>query len=191
MEINIDRLFKRLGPSCKIAMEAALGICIRQGHEHVEIEHFLYCLLEDPQSEIFNLLRRFCFSTSPEDLHPELGKRIKTFEKGSNLQPNLSKNLVTLLNEALQGASLNTGRAVIFPESIIWAIFENQSCGQELIDNSPILSLVPSEAFLKEIWPENQDPSPAEQKSPSTVIPEQHSGWKPPFQNQQQSQSTS
>ena len=74
------QLAAKLNPLCRKALENALGLCISQTNEEVEIEHWLLKLLEPADSDLPRLLKHFDVNSGR--LQRELTAAVEKMKRG-------------------------------------------------------------------------------------------------------------
>ena len=105
MSTNLKTLISKLDDTCRRAAERAANLCLSRGHFEVDIEHLFLALLEDPQSDVAVLCRRFDVSTTA--LQRDLDAELSRFRAGNTRTPVFSARLPDLLQHAWLIASLD------------------------------------------------------------------------------------
>ncbi len=59
MDTNIRLLVEQLNSTCRRALEQAAQLCVKQTHYAVDIEHYLFALLEIPNTDVAVILDAF------------------------------------------------------------------------------------------------------------------------------------
>ena len=59
ISIDLKALVGKLNESTRIALEGAAGLCLSRTHYNVEIEHWLIKLLENSDSDINAVLKKY------------------------------------------------------------------------------------------------------------------------------------
>ncbi|CAH0354591.1 type VI secretion system ATPase TssH [Aquabacterium sp. CECT 9606] len=106
MSQNLKTLISKLNDTTRRAAERAASLCMGRGHYEVDLEHLFLALLEQPQSDLVVLCRRFGVSTTElqRDLESELGR----FKTGNSRTPVFSSHLPVLLEHGWLIASLES-----------------------------------------------------------------------------------
>ncbi|HEK0777491.1 type VI secretion system ATPase TssH [Proteus mirabilis] len=105
MENQSVMLLRRLNPYCAKALEAAASLCQTRAHAEVTIEHWLLKILEQGESDITVLARRYEWDLSA--LWQDLLDTIDQFPHSVRSRPQLSKPLLELIKNAWVIASLD------------------------------------------------------------------------------------
>src|SRR5215217_6469008 len=103
--VDLKRLVSRLNKTTRDALEAAVKLCVTRTNYHVEVEHWLFTLLEGTNTDMVVLLRQAGVDLSR--LTADLTQAIDGFRTGSSRQPALSPDVVRLVREAWLMASIN------------------------------------------------------------------------------------
>lgn len=113
IRIELSTLITKLNPITKLAMEEAASLCIGRRNEEITLSHLLYCLLENPLSDVKVLLKQSECDFS--ELQRILGDSLPTGET-LDTYPAFSPLLVELLQDAwllstteLQESKLRSG----------------------------------------------------------------------------------
>ena len=96
--VDLKQLVGRLNKATRDALEAAVGLCVARTNYHVEVEHWLFKLLEGSNTDFVVLLRQLGVDHSR--LAADLQRAIDGFRTGSSRQPALSPDVVHLMREA-------------------------------------------------------------------------------------------
>ncbi|MDH4268193.1 MAG: type VI secretion system ATPase TssH, partial [Deltaproteobacteria bacterium] len=57
--VDIKSLLNLLNPFCTRSLEGAAGLCVSRSHYEVTVEHLMAKLLEEPQADLYLILRHF------------------------------------------------------------------------------------------------------------------------------------
>ncbi|SKC96118.1 type VI secretion system ATPase TssH [Paraburkholderia hospita] len=147
MDIDIRTLLSRLNPECKLAMEQAAQLCVRQTHYNVDVEHLLLTLLESDAPDLRAILAHFAIK--PETLTAQLQKAVDLFKRGNGRTPALSPNFSPLFQEAWLLSSMLLGEQQIRSGTLVLALLEVDSLRGMLLESAPALLNVPR-ASLRE-----------------------------------------
>ncbi len=147
MDIDIRTLLSRLNPECKLAMEQAAQLCVRQTHYNVDVEHLLLTLLESDAPDLRAILAHF--SIKPEALTAQLQKAVDLFKRGNGRTPALSPNFSPLFQEAWLLSSMLLGEQQIRSGTLVLALLEVDSLRGMLLESAPALLNIPR-ASLRE-----------------------------------------
>jgi type VI secretion system protein VasG len=135
MDIDIRTLLSRLNPECKLAMEQAAQLCVRQTHYNVDVEHLLLTLLESDAPDLRAILAHF--GIKPETLTAQLQKAVDLFKRGNGRTPALSPNFSPLFQEAWLLSSMLLGEQQIRSGTLVLALLEVDSLRGMLLESAP------------------------------------------------------
>ncbi|BCG04347.1 protease associated ATPase ClpB (plasmid) [Paraburkholderia sp. PGU19] len=147
MDIDIRTLLSRLNPECKLAMEQAAQLCVRQTHYNVDVEHLLLTLLESDAPDLRAILTHF--GIKAETLTAQLQKAVDFFKRGNGRTPALSPNFSPLFQEAWLLSSMLLGEQQIRSGTLVLALLEVDSLRGMLLESAPALLNIPR-ASLRE-----------------------------------------
>ncbi len=140
--IDLKALVGKLNESCRIALEGAAGLCLSRTHYNVEIEHWIFKLLELPDSDIVALVGKF--RLDPGKLTADLNGELDKIKSGNTRAPALSPNLVDLAKNAWMLASVEYGHPQATSAHILAALLldenlrrSSQICSGELKNIAP------------------------------------------------------
>ena len=128
MSQNLKTLISKLNDTTRRAAERAANLCMARGHYEVDLEHLFLALLEQPQSDLVVLCRRFEVSTTElqRDLESELGR----FKSGNSRTPVFSNHLPVLLEHGWLIASLESPTQGIRSAHLLLALLSEPSLSQ-------------------------------------------------------------
>jgi type VI secretion system protein VasG len=147
MDIDIRTLLSRLNPECKLAMEQAAQLCVRQTHYNVDVEHLLLTLLESDAPDLKAVLSHF--GIKPDTLTAQLQKAVDAFKRGNGRTPALSPNFSQLFQEAWLLSSMLLGEQQVRSGTLVLALLEVDSLRGMLLESAPALLNIPR-ATLRE-----------------------------------------
>ncbi len=111
MEVDLKQLPRKLDPTCRRTLEAALGRCMAAGHYELTVEHWLAQLLEDPGSDLQPILRHF--EISQVIFAKTLQRALDRMKSGNTGRPVFNPNLTLLMKDAWINASVTMGHPLI------------------------------------------------------------------------------
>ncbi|HKT91104.1 MAG TPA: type VI secretion system ATPase TssH [Paraburkholderia sp.] len=149
MDIDIRTLLSRLNPECKLAMEQAAQLCVRQTHYNVDVEHLLLTLLESDAPDLKAVLAHF--AVKPETLTAQLQKAVDGFKRGNGRTPALSPNFSLLFQEAWLLSSMLLGEQQIRSGTLVLALLEVDSLRGMLLESAPALLNFPRAALRERL----------------------------------------
>jgi type VI secretion system protein VasG len=149
MDIDIRTLLSRLNPECKLAMEQAAQLCVRQTHYNVDVEHLLLTLLESDAPDLRAILAHYAIK--PETLTAQLQKAVDGFKRGNGRTPALSPNFSPLFQEAWLLSSMLLGEQQIRSGTLVLALLEVDSLRGMLLESAPTLLNIPRAALRERL----------------------------------------
>jgi type VI secretion system protein VasG len=149
INVDIKSLLSKLNDFCANALHGAAGLCVTRTHYEVAVEHFLVKCLEDPQSDLPLILRRF--EIDPGRLSKALSAGLEDFKTGNAAKPVFSPLLMELFQDAWLISSVDLTEAKIRSGAIILAFLAKPSfyASGAWAD---IIKTVGREALLNEFW---------------------------------------
>ena len=105
MEHQSAVLLRRLNPYCARALEGAASLCQTRAHAEILPEHWLLKLLEQGEGDLTVLARRYEWDM--DGMWQSLLGWLETLPRSVRSRPQLSDNILTLMQEAWLIASLN------------------------------------------------------------------------------------
>ncbi|WEY42339.1 type VI secretion system ATPase TssH [Paraburkholderia sp. SUR17] len=149
MDIDIRTLLSRLNPECKLAMEQAAQLCVRQTHYNVDVEHLLFTLLESDAPDLGAILSHF--GIKADTLTAQLQKAVDSFKRGNGRTPALSPNFSPLFQEAWLLSSMLLGEQQIRSGTLALALLEVDSLRGLLLESAPALLNIPRAALRERL----------------------------------------
>ncbi|MDI1258391.1 type VI secretion system ATPase TssH [Aquabacterium sp.] len=128
MSQNLKTLISKLNDTTRRAAERAASLCMGRGHYEVDLEHLFLALLEQPQSDLVVLCRRFGVSTS--ELQRDLESELSRFKTGNSRTPVFSNHLPVLLEHGWLIASLESQASGIRSAHLLLALLTEPSLSQ-------------------------------------------------------------
>jgi type VI secretion system protein VasG len=128
MSLNLKTLISKLNATTRQAAERAANLCMARGHYEVDLEHLFLALLEQPQSDLALLCKRFDVSTTAlqRDLEAEIGR----FKNGNTRTPVFSAHLPTLMEHAWLIASIDAHHSRIRSAHLLLALLTEPNLSQ-------------------------------------------------------------
>ncbi|HQX56507.1 MAG TPA: type VI secretion system ATPase TssH [Pyrinomonadaceae bacterium] len=125
MNVNLKSLIGRLNDTCREALEGAAGLCLSRTNYDVEIEHILFKLLEQDNTDLHRICNHYEVSIDrlAKDVNEALG-RLKT---GNTRTPGLSDRLPRWIQDAWLLASVDFGAARVRSGHLVLALVANES----------------------------------------------------------------
>jgi len=107
MDVNLRSLIGKFNQATRSATEAAAGLCLSRTHYNVEIEHYLYKLLESTDSDFAAIARHYGIDKAR--FSGELTRALDRFKTGNGRTPTLSPDFVETMTNAWTIASIDFG----------------------------------------------------------------------------------
>ena len=121
ISVDLRSLVSKFNPTCRQALEQAVGYTLSRGQYNVEIEHVLLKMLDVQKSDLVALCN--LFEIPPGKLAEDITATIDRFKTGNTRTPALSPNLITLGREAWLLASLQFNARAVRSGHLLCALF--------------------------------------------------------------------
>jgi type VI secretion system protein VasG len=141
MSQNLKTLITKLNDLSRRAAERAASLCMARGHYEVDLEHFVLALLEQPDSDIALLARRY--GVALPDLQRDLEAELSRFKSGNGRTPVFSAHLPVLLEHGWLIASLNAHTARIRSGDLLLALLTEPTLSQLARRSSALFARFP------------------------------------------------
>jgi len=92
MLVEAKDIVSRLTPTCTNALNAAIGHCVNARHYEVTIEHMLFALLDDANSDMAFLVMNY--DLNPSQLRAALQRSLEELRTGNAGRPGLAPSLL-------------------------------------------------------------------------------------------------
>ncbi|MGE3809094.1 MAG: type VI secretion system ATPase TssH [Gemmataceae bacterium] len=149
-ELNLKALVSKLNPTCHRALvEGAIGLCMSRTNYNVEVEHFLFKLLEPANTDVQRILKHYDISAN--QVTRELTKTMDALKTGNARPPSFSPEIVKLLGEAWSLASVNYNSFKVRSGYILAALVSEQSLAGHVRQSSPELAKIPRDQLLNDV----------------------------------------
>jgi type VI secretion system protein VasG len=146
---NPRLLFDKLNTICRKALEAAAGLTLSRTHFHVEIEHWLLKLVEQPNTDIPLLLKQY--GADPVGVRKDLDSALQKFKTGNGRAPDLSPDILDLIREAWVIGSIETGAGAVRSGHMLAALLNDRNLRMRIITTSNVLAKLPAEQLEKDL----------------------------------------
>lgn len=130
ISIDLKALVGKLNESTRIALEGAAGLCLSRTHYNVEIEHWLIKLLENSDSDINAVLKKY--EVNPGRLLQQLNTELDRIRAGNTRAPALSPNIVDLAKNAWLLASVEYGHRVATSAHVLAALLLDENLRRQI-----------------------------------------------------------
>mgnify|MGYP003339208067 CR=1 FL=1 len=142
-------LIEKLSPTCKRALEAASGLCNSRTHFNIDIEHWLYKLVEGTGNDLPAIFRQYGIDVSR--VKRELDTALGRFKTGNGSMPGLSPDILDLVREAWVYASLECGSPIVRSGHLLAAALTDRTLSIRVKGSSPELARIPEDKIYKEL----------------------------------------
>jgi len=149
MFTNLKSMIAKLNTTCRSSLESAAGLCLSRTHYDVEIEHFLFKLLEASDTDLGRILRNFEVDNSR--LARDLTRVIDRFKTGNARTPALSPRLPRLFEQAWTIGTIDYGAASVRSGYVLLALLTDPDTARMARDLSPELKKISIEALQKDL----------------------------------------
>ncbi|APW44417.1 type VI secretion system ATPase TssH [Rhodoferax saidenbachensis] len=143
MDIDIRTLLGKLNPECKRLLERAAELCVQQTHYNVDIEHFLFKLIETDAPDIHLVFAQY--DIKADAILRQLQSAMDGFKRGNGRTPALSPQLAPLLQEAWLLSSMLLGQQQVRSGTLLLAALDVDSLRGVLLESAPGLLQIPRE----------------------------------------------
>ena len=109
LELDLRTLVGKLNSTTRNALEAATGLCMSRTHYNVEIEHWLFKLAEQSDTDMEAIFNHYDVNIS--HLMADLTKALDSFKTGNARPPALSPAIIDIARDAWLLASLDYGES--------------------------------------------------------------------------------
>lgn len=133
----------------KSALESSAGYCMNRGHYNIEIEHLLFKLLEENDTDIQQILSSL--SVNPDILLTELNNSLDRLQTGNVKPPALSLELVDLIKKSWVTSSIEFEHHIISTAHIIGTMLMDDKLRNQVASNIPSLSKITKDQMIEAI----------------------------------------
>ena len=144
LTIDLKSLITKFSPPLKSALEGAAGLCMSRGQFNVEVEHWLFKLLEDKNNDLTALIERY--EIPPAQVQSKLNQHIDRFKTGATRPPALSTSVVDTAKTAWMLASVDYGSKMITSAHLLGALLLDDNLSQQ-IQSTQIFSEIAPESL--------------------------------------------
>ena len=149
MELNLKSLINKMNTVTKSALESSAGYCMNRGHYNIEVEHLLFKLLEESETDIQQILTKL--SVNPDILLTELNTSLDRLQTGNVKPPALSLELVDLIKKSWVTASIEFEHHIISTAHIIGTMLMDDKLRNQVASNIPSLSKITKDQMIEVI----------------------------------------
>jgi type VI secretion system protein VasG len=142
-------LLAKLNQTCQQSLFAAVGLCSSRSQYHVEVEHWLMCLLDPADTDLTRILRHY--EVDPARVRRELTDTVNRMKTGNARKPDLAFELMDWIQDAWVLGSLEFGAAQVRSGFLLTALLNNRGLYLRIQGSSPEMARVPGERLQKEL----------------------------------------
>ena len=141
MKIDLRTLLTKLNPTCKQAIRLAAELCGGQSHFSVELEHFLFKLMEGKAPDVEILLENF--GVDHGKVMAQLQQRLDQLKRGNKGTPAMSGVFAPLFQEAWLSSSVLLGQQQVRSGTVLLALLEEDTVRGVTFEVAPLLLEIP------------------------------------------------
>ena len=141
MKIDLRTLLTKLNPTCKQAIRLAAELCGGQSHFSVELEHFLFKLMEGKAPDIEMILENFDIDHGK--IMAQLQQRLDQLKRGNKGTPAMSGVFAPLFQEAWLSSSVLLGQQQVRSGTVLLALLEEDAVRGVTFEVAPLLLEIP------------------------------------------------
>ena len=141
MKIDLRTLLTKLNPTCKQAIRLAAELCGGQSHFNVELEHFIFKLMEGKAPDIELLFEEF--GVDYAKVMSQLQQRLDQLKRGNKGTPAMSGVFAPLFQEAWLSSSVLLGQQQVRSGTVLLALLEEDSVRGVTFEVAPLLLEIP------------------------------------------------
>jgi type VI secretion system protein VasG len=147
MDIDIRTLLGKLNLECKRTLEKAAELCVQQTHYNVEIEHYLFKLLEADAPDVALIFTQYDIKI--DGVLIQLQSAMDQFKRGNGRTPALSPHLAPWFQEAWLLSAMLLGEQQVRSGTLMLALLEVDSLRGALIESAPSLLQIPRDSLRR------------------------------------------
>jgi type VI secretion system protein VasG len=146
---NLKSLIGMLNDTSRTVLEQAAGFCLSQTHYEVDIEHFLFKLL-DTQDTDFNKILRY-FEINESRLRSDLTRTMDAFKTGNARTPALSPRIPKMIQDAWLLASVDFQAPSVRSGHMLLGILSDDETARMLTNSSDTFKKISLETFSQHL----------------------------------------
>ena len=146
---SIRPLVDKLNSTCRDALEGAAAICLSRTNYHVEIEHWLLKLCEPEDTDLRKIFKHYDVDLAR--ITQELTDVLDRLRTGNARSPDLSLEVIDLMREAWNLASLDFGDTGLRTGYLLTALLTDRQLGLRMESSSRELCRIPAEKLRQEV----------------------------------------
>lgn len=148
MDTNIRLLVEQLNTTCRTALEHAAQLCVKQTHYAVDIEHYLFALLDIPNTDFGTILD--AFRIPPAEVKTQILTALSKLKGGNTRTPSISNHLVELLDQSRK-VVLSLGYERIRSGAVLMALYRSEALRPVMVEISPTLAFIQRDVLWQQL----------------------------------------
>ncbi len=124
-QIDLKQLIGKFNETCRRSLESATGLCMSRSHYNIEIEHWLFKILEIPGSDLEIIVRQY--DIDPSRFITDISHSLDGFKTGNSRPPALSPDLVKLAKEGWLVGSVDMSDYALRTGHLIAALLSDEN----------------------------------------------------------------
>lgn len=149
VQVDLKKLFDKLSPVCSKTLELGVALCVTRTNYNVELEHWLFCLADRPESDFVRLLESFQIDISR--VKSDLTKSLDRLRTGNAKSPGLSPEIVDLATEAWTLATIDYNAAQVRSGHLVLALMLNDTLRRTILSACRELDKISGEGLRKQL----------------------------------------
>ncbi|MEQ1827165.1 MAG: type VI secretion system ATPase TssH [Pirellula sp.] len=125
IEIDLKKLFDKLSPVSMRCLELATALCMTRSNYNVEVEHWVFKLLEQRDSDFVRILE--AFGVDLGKLQSDLTRTLDRLRTGNAKPPALSPDVVDIARESWTVATIDYGSGQIRSGHMMIGLLGNET----------------------------------------------------------------
>ena len=150
MATDLQVLVEKLSQTSKGHLEKAAQVCLSHTNFTIELEHILYSLNEDDQTDFHVILKYYGIPQAK--VKKQLDEAIEKLKRGNERTPALSQHILTLLEAAWMASTLTLKEAEVRTGALLYALLNSDVLRGIIIESCPILLKIPRPSLDEDIF---------------------------------------
>ena len=149
VNVSLKSLVGKLNPITQRTLEGAAGLCLSRTNYNVELEHWLYKLVEEPDTDLVIIFKQF--DVDPAPVLAQLTQAMDRLKTGNGRPPALSPDLVTAIREAWILSSVEYGSSLVRSGFLLAGILADEGLGRSVAAASEELQQISAPQLLNQL----------------------------------------
>ncbi len=124
-QVDLKQLIGKFNDTCRRSLEGATGLCMSRSHYNIEIEHWLFKILEMSGTDLEIIIRQF--DIDPSRFVSDLSRSLDGFKTGNARPPALSPDLVKLAKEGWMVGSIDMADTRLRTGHLVAALLSDEN----------------------------------------------------------------